>query len=237
MTGGLRGGRDAAPQRLYTSRVGHGCIGVACGESGRYSMFAASIAQLERPAGTTVHFSVGSDREPSRNLLARRALDEGADWLLFLDDDHVFGPDLLMRLLAHQVDLVGALYLRRGRPFTPIAYRERLPDGRWVPIELSGRSPRLVEVAAVGTGGMLVRRAALEAIAEPWFERRPEGTEDLLFCERALAAGTQPHVDVSTPMGHMTAAAVWPSPDELGPWRVSFDLASGEATFVTEAAR
>lgn len=206
-------------------RVGHGCIGVACGESGRYSMFAASIAQLERPPGTTVHFSVGSDREPSRNLLARRALDEGADWLLFLDDDHVFGPDLLLRLLDRRVDLVGALYLRRGRPFTPIAYSSRLPDDRWEPLDLGGRSG-LVPVAAVGTGGMLVRREVLEAVAEPWFERRPEGTEDLLFCESAIAAGVQPHVDLDARMGHLTSTAIWPQGR-----RVAFDVA-GEITFI-----
>lgn len=138
-------------------------------------------------------------------------LDSGDDWLLFLDDDSVFAKDLLTRLLARDVDLVGGLYLRRDRPFSPIAYGERLVDGRFVPLDLTAHGKGdLVPVVAVGTGAMLVRRRVFEELPDPWF-RRADLTEDLLFC---LDSPYQPYVDLGARVGHMTIATVWPSVTE-----------------------
>lgn len=188
-----------------------GCIAVACGDTGRFSSFSEALARLDKPPDTHVYFSKGSDRETSRNVLVRAMLDSGDDWLLFLDDDNVFAGDLLVRLLARNVDLVGGLYLRRDRPFSAIAYGERLEDGRFIPLDLSAHGKDdLVPVLAVGTGAMLVRRRVFEGMSDPWF-RRAELTEDLLFC---LECGHQPHVDLGARVGHMTTATVWPSVTE-----------------------
>ena len=203
-----------------------GCIAITCADTGRYSIFSAALARLEKPAGTNVYMATGSDREQGRNQLVKTMLDSGDDWLLFLDDDQVFEHDLLVRLLAHEVDIVGGLYLRRDMPFTPVCYSDRLADGRYVPLDLS-QYPQdgLVQVAAVGTGGMLVQRTIFEEMEDPWFIRG-ELTEDMIFCQ---AQKGPIYCDLGARLGHMTTTAIWPSTIEGG-WAIGFNV-SGDVNF------
>ena len=211
-----------------------GGIGVVCAETGRYSMFSGSLGRLRKPEGTNLYLITGSDREQGRNEAVKAMLDNGDDWLLFIDDDHIFEEDLLERLLAHDVDVVGALYLRRDMPYTPICYESRLPAGKYVPIDLS-QYPKdaLVKVDAVGTGGMLVRREVFEWMDPAdgrWF-LRGEMTEDIIFCA-SLRDKFDIYCDLGTRMGHMTTTAIWPSEGEHGEWAVSFNI-SGQVNFIT----
>lgn len=176
--------------------------------------------RLERPPGTHVYFAKGSDRETSRNQLVRAMLEAGDDWLLFLDDDSVFSEDLLLRLLARDVDIVGGLYLRRDQPFSPVAYAEVLEDGRFVPLDLTQYGKEdIVPVMAVGTGAMLIRRDVFKAMPDPWF-LRAELTEDMIFC---LQCRHQVYVDLGARVGHMTTATVWPSVTE-DEWTVGIEV-------------
>lgn len=205
-----------------------GCIGVACGDTGRYSAFAEALARLEKPPGTSIYFAKGSDRESSRNALVREMLKAEDEWMLFLDDDQIFAEDLLTRLLASGLDLIGGLYLRRDNPFSPVAYEDVLPDGRFVPLDLTMHAQDVVlPVRAVGTGAMLVRRRVFEDMEDPWF-RRAELTEDMIFC---LECGYQAHVDLGARVGHMTTAAVWPSTTPDKEWAVGFTITE-QVTFL-----
>ena len=198
-----------------------GCIAVACSDLGRYSGFSESLARLQKPEGTRIYFAKGSDREVSRNKLVRAMLDAGDEWLLFLDDDHIFQPDLLLRLLARNVSVVGALYLRRDMPFSAIAYEDVLEDGRFVPLDVKAHpQDALVEVRAVGTGGMLVRRGVFEQMGDPWFRRDEPHTEDMIFC---VECGVPIHVDLGAKLGHMTTAAVWPT-EAKDRWAIGFTI-------------
>lgn len=211
--------------------MSRGCIAVTCAETGRYSMFSACLARLRKPEGTNLYFVTGSDREQGRNELVKAMLDGGDDWLLFLDDDHVFEDDLLERLLAHDVDIVGALYLRRDMPYTPICYESRIPVGKYVPIKLADHPKNaLVKVDAVGTGGMLVRRRVFETMDDPWF-KRGRMTEDMIFCSEVREL-FDIHCDLGTRMGHMTTTAVWPAVGKEDEWAISFNI-SGQVNFIT----
>jgi len=65
----------------------------------------------------------------------------------------------------------------------------------------------------------LIRSEVFRVISdEPtWFEHgRVKDTdwnasEDIIFCEKAHAAGFDVWLDLGTPMGHMAPSAVWPS--------------------------
>lgn len=198
-----------------------GCIAVTCSDLGRYSAFSEALARLKKPEGTKIYFAKGSDREVGRNKLVRAMLDAGDEWLLFLDDDSVFAPDLLERLLAHDVDIVGALYLRRDMPFSAIAYEDVLEDGRFVPLNVK-KHPQdaMVEVRAVGTGGMLIRRNVFETMGDPWFRRDEPHTEDMIFC---VECGFPVHVDLGAKIGHMTTTTIWPT-EARGQWAVGFTV-------------
>lgn len=57
----------------------------------------------------------------SRHRLAAEALVWGATHMLWLDADHVFPTNAIPRLLAHNLDVVGANYARRCLPTAPTA--------------------------------------------------------------------------------------------------------------------
>lgn len=204
-----------------------GVVGIPCSDTGRYSAFSESLANLRLPEGTNVQFAVGTWRHYARNQLAVWTLEEGADWLLMIDDDMVFAPDLIDRLLAHDVDIVGALCLQRAEPYLPFCF-DSDDDGILEPLDLRTYplDGGLAEVAAVGTGAMLIRSSVFHRIPQPWFTITEDSGEDILFCRAARAHGVPIHVDLSTPVGHMTTAAVWPA-QRGGEWQVGIEV-SGE---------
>lgn len=57
----------------------------------------------------------------SRHRLVAEAIAWGATHLLWMDADHVFPPDAIPRLLAHNRDVVGCNYARRFVPTAPTA--------------------------------------------------------------------------------------------------------------------
>lgn len=128
-----------------------------------------------------------------RNNLVRSALELKADWLLFLDADMTFPPDALMRLLAHQKDMVCAFYNRRCPPYTTVG---ALADPK-ATIPLTG----LVEASMAGCGLMLINMGVFRKLPPPWFfwafdpaaakPDNPDGEtgEDVNFIIKARAAG------------------------------------------------
>jgi hypothetical protein len=105
----------------------------------------------------------------ARNALARLALNDAKNFthLLWLDDDMLPEPDALVRLLKHEKDIVGGLYVMRRPPHKPIAYRlnekREYADFPEVPAE------GLIEVDACGTGIMLVNAKVMHLLAECFY--------------------------------------------------------------------
>jgi GT2 family glycosyltransferase len=204
-----------------------GCIGITANDAGRYTLFAVSLNRLRRPPNTHLAWSLTSDRVLGRNSCVKQAFEVGAEWVLFIDDDHVFGSELLMQLLDHDQPVVGGLYLQRMQPFGPIAYSAKDEDGVYEPLDLTKyKGDELVEVEAIGTGGLLVRSEVLRAIGEPWFEHHVTASEDLVFCERAKKAGFPIYADLGARLGHMTPSSIWAS-FESDSWHIAFDVSDG----------
>ena len=179
-----------------------GTVAVAADETGRYTRFMISMQGLVCPPGTRVLWQLGSDVAGSRNRCA--AAFEG-DWLWFIDDDHLFNPDLLGRLLAHDVDIVAPLVLRRVKPFATVAtLNDEIMSLEGMP------QAGLVEVEATGSAGMLIRRRVFEQVEDPWFELGNGVSEDVMFCRKARDAGFKVHLDLGATMGHATTCSVWP---------------------------
>lgn len=182
------------------------------------------LTQLRHPVNTKIDWVLTSDRIIGRNTLARRAVEEGAEWLLFLDDDHLFRPDILNRLLAWDVPIVGGLYLQRMMPFASVAYTAKTESGNYIPIDLTSLPGEgLAEVCALGTGGMLIRTEVFREIGGQWFEHG-RASEDLIFCDKAVEAGFPIYVDLGVHLGHLSPSAIWPSFDE-GKWNVGVSVA------------
>jgi len=189
-------------------------------------MFWICLRALRCPPNTMPVDALTSDRILGRNTCVKKALESGAEWLMFLDDDHVFAPGLLERLLSHNKPIVGSLYLQRMMPFAPVAYSHKTNDTYHAVHLHNHGADDLIEVAAVGTGGMLIRSEILRAIAYPWFEHG-RASEDLIFCDKVHELGLGPiYCDLGARLGHMSPAALWPSFNN-DTWEVGFALADG----------
>lgn len=184
-------------------------IGVPCSDTGRYSAFSESLAALDKH-GSDVKFAVSTWRHKARNELVRWTLESGDPWLLMVDDDQVFAPNLLERLLSHEKDIVAALCLRRDEPYGPFCF-SGVENGAFHPVDLQEHGPEdLISVAAVGTGAMLIRSEVLKKMGEDPFWINHLHGEDMLFCLDAAAAGFEIYCDLGARIGHLTTTAVWP---------------------------
>ena len=185
------------------------------------AQFANSIATLTsygiEGIEISLRFNLGSLIYNSRNDLARMAISEGADLMMWFDSDMVFNPDTLLRMLRivddEEADFVTGVYYRRTAPFTPTLFKrldideennatwenyEELPDG-------------LFEVAGCGFGCVLMRTEVAMSVASKFGQMfSPIGGtgEDLSFCWRARQCGYKLICDPSIPLGHVAHTMV-----------------------------
>jgi hypothetical protein len=137
-----------------------------------------------------------------RIKLAEAALEWGADYLLWADSDHSFPGSALLRLLAHNVDVVGINQPRVRPPHELTA------------VGLDGAPLRpgsgLESVMSMGLALCLVRAAVFSSLSRPWFqvnilENGDVIGEDFWFFRRLREAGVKLHVDhdLSARVGHV----------------------------------
>ncbi len=152
----------------------------------------------------------------ARNEICAAALQDGCDYLLFLDCDMVHPSDLVERLLLVDQPVVTARYHLKKPPFAACVFmHDRVTPGpRQYRTIHFGRG--VFEIHACGAGALLIRRDVLTAIAERkghnWFryQRGPTPphdfsvSEDIWFCEQARAAGFSIWCDWELECGHVT---------------------------------
>lgn len=171
-------------------------------------------------------FSISSSDLPeSRARLLKRAIEWQARYALWLDTDHVFPPDALLRLIGHRLPVVGCNYPRRIEPTGPVAVRIEA-DGRMEHVwttEALAKAGAVEEVAHVGLGLCLMDmrvlhqvKAHVDANGPGWNQWQPfdrklfPGTaarmgEDASFFQELREAGVKVHVDhgLSWEIGHI----------------------------------
>ena len=200
-----------------------GIVGVIANDSARYSLFASCIDRLELPEGWKKEWLIGGDWCGARNSLCQLVLDEGYDYLWFMDDDHAFPKSMLTKLLAHREKLVTPICLTRVYPFAPVQYVEKVADAQYLPVKLSdAEAGGLIEIRAGGCAGMLIHRDVIEAIEPPWFEYT-DRSEDIVFCQKAHANGFKLYADLDVKLGHITTAVVHPTVRD-GEWHTGFTI-------------
>lgn len=219
-----------------------GTVAIMSQQTGRYAAFSVCLTKLQAPPNTTIDWVFTTDVAGGRNTLVSRALEIGAEWVFFLDDDQSFRPDLLMRLLAHDLPIVSALYMQRAGGHGPLAYSERTKDNTYTQIDLTQLPGEgLLKVKACGAGGLLVRSEVFRAMKDhehqSWFQyglvygEDWNASEDIIFCEKAEKAGFEVFVDLGCPIGHMAPTAIWPSFID-NQWCVGFQVADGTKLYV-----
>lgn len=182
-----------------------------------------------------------------REMIARDALERGADLLAMIDDDIVAPPDALVRLVAAldaepRAAIAGALYYSRdgARPMAVARWDSRDTTSAAIP---PYASDAVAPVDGVGFGCVVVRVNALRVLAPPIFaahlfvdrESRTvrQCDEDYLLCERLRSAGWQILLHAGVRVGHYdrasqtTAPARWESDPETNHLRMIVRDAQG----------
>lgn len=162
----------------------------------------------------------------ARNALARDAVgrrdpfdDRPYTHALWLDCDHVFEPDLACQLARHQVDMVGALYYHRhGKPLPVVYVSAGVPDNPYLHHALLDVPADLIQVDAIGFGGLLMSMDVLRGIPEPWFTIDARAGEDIAFCRHAKEHGFEVYCDGTLQIGHVGSPPIVREGDYLK-WR------------------
>jgi len=212
-----------------------GLVAVPCSEDARGSAFWACLAALERPLNWDIRVERGSSIARNRNESIRYALAQGYRYLLFLDDDHIFPPFLLRRLLdvleSRRLRILSALYTKRLHPNLPLIFDRYDQDGRVVYKELKDDESGVIEIAATGLGCLLcevdvfIRIAAQQRFEignEKWFTLGEldgdQWNDDVMFFKRCRDSGEKIYIDLETQIGHEARVEVWTLRGADGKW-------------------
>lgn len=192
--------------------------------------FVISFTQLFRPSqlkairqlGIVRYFHLFNRAFPldhNRNLLVKKSLELEADWVLFLDADMTFPPDLVSALVQDAMEsgaaMVSACYFKKLPPHACVSARKRHPDDPQLLTPLDTVDKGLADCDVIGMGAALIQREVFAAIAYPWFEYEVYEntgertiTEDVPFCRKAKEAGFRILTDTRLVCGHVRQVEV-----------------------------
>lgn len=130
-----------------------------------------------------------------RNLIVKEALRNNVTHLLFIDSDMAFVPQVALRLLSLDKDIVGATYCSRRPPFVLLHHND---DSYTNVRELGADVP--YRVNALPFGMVMIKMDVFRTLSEPWFvwDIAGEVGEDINFCRVARAAGYDIWLDPDT---------------------------------------
>lgn len=110
----------------------------------------------------------------AQNLAVHEAIQQGFEWLLFIEDDTMPPPDALLRFTEYMdkgdIPIVSGLYFTRSVPAEPMTYR-----GRGNHYYRDWKLGDLVWVDGVPTGMLLINTELLKAVADDCTEYRTPG--------------------------------------------------------------
>jgi hypothetical protein len=175
----------------------------------------------------------------ARNILVTKALADGFEEILWVDDDMSFPPDAVDVLRAHREPLIGGIVAKRGqRAFASIF----LDETKKLHLGVGGG---VIEVLQMGTGFLLTHREVYEAIYKkfdlptcvagtgepcvPYFMPQIISTddghwymaEDYAFVNRAKQCGYRILADTTLRLGHIGSYEyAW---EDVGLERKKFD--------------
>ena len=225
-----------------------GTIALPTSEVGRFALFTVSIAGTQQPDGCYLDASCSASVTENLNGILRRLRDQD-EWVWVMGDDHVWASDTLMRMLETmdaypEIDVLVPLCVKRNPPWHLVLFDEvgeQDEDGNplfrpipWERVPESG----VFEVDSAGSAGMLVRRAVIDALGDPWFYstmdtegRQVVLNEDVTFCTRVRHEhGFRIFATADVAIGHLGIFNVRPLFHE-GRWGALTEFSTMEERF------
>ena len=138
------------------------------------------------------------------------------DYLMWIDTDIKFPADGVLKLMKHNLDIVGGVVYYKFKPYNP-AIHTLDDEGFFVP-KADFPQDKIFEVDGIGCAFVLIKKRVLQAfteeirkdIGQPYdLATNPktglQDGEDLSFCRRVLHLGFKIYADPTIPLGHIGA--------------------------------
>ena len=180
-----------------------------------YTDFMLSLLNMQRIGQVYCQVVKSSLIYDARNRLAKQAVDDGFDRMLWLDSDIMFEPDLMLRLAEHLdngLEYVSGLYFKRQYPTAPVCFKtitQRTEDKELITEALLYEDypkDQLFEVDATGFGAVMVSVDLIKRIKDKYglpFSPQLGLGEDMSFCWRAKQVGAKLYCDSSIKLKHV----------------------------------
>lgn len=145
-----------------------------------------------------------------KQFIAEFAVESGAEWVFFLDDDVIFPPNSLLQLLSRNKDIIGGVYWSKSSPPVPLIFRGHMqgPYMNW-------HVGDFLKVDAMGMGLNIIKTKVFKAMPKPWFSenyvyhnlkisntKNIGTTEDLYFYKKAKDYGFEVWCDTTIQAQH-----------------------------------
>jgi hypothetical protein len=202
--------------------------------------WAISLASQAYPLNMNVQtFALkGVETGTARNQIVKHAIDVGAKYLWFLDDD-VAPPYFAVRRLIYDLEqadddvmVAGGIYCTKTETPEPLVFRGDGEGSFW-----KWQAGQVFEVTSMGTGCMVIKTEIFKHLEKPYFlwvdpqeKELPAGvarhaqTDDIYFCEKVRKAGFRliadggvlcVHWDVGTGKHYMLPPDSYPIKNQL----------------------
>ena len=146
----------------------------------------------------------------ARDEIARYAVENDYDFVLYADSDMVFTADDVKRIVSHNADICSGLYVTRHGENNNVCYSKVITRRNFpfrepkliVDTATTGYSP----VEAVGFGFCLVKCSVIKTMLKRYkslFEPKWGVGEDIAFCIRAKKCGYSIFTDRDVKLGHI----------------------------------
>ena len=149
----------------------------------------------------------GYNTAENRNWITAKAINAKCEYIFMIDDDMIYEPDTLERLLAHKKDIIGGLYYTKYEKQEPVY--ELLDDGLTTDLIGSVAGVSLFKVKAMGGGLILIKCDVFKKISQPWYGYKwndngsVKMSNDWYFCEKARHSGFDIWCDSTVKAGHI----------------------------------
>lgn len=209
-------------------------IAIPTDEMCRRIAFYDYLNAMEKPPNTIIMSVHGNSPANNRNMMVEKALEIGCTHFFTMDDDNIAQVDTLTRLLAHDKDVVSALYLMRCYPYQPLLFDSVDEKGwnRWRVLK-EGESG-LISVVNCGLGCVLIKMDVFKKMESPWFTlgelKKDQRCDDISFFNRVRATGFSLYCDLDCQVGHFASTSVWPAYVD-GKWLTVFNNLDGNGQF------
>ena len=183
-------------------------VGVPCMETLPVD-FVNSLLNLRHDKHeVTIHLEPLSLVYVARERIVEVAIKGGYDYVLFVDSDMVFTPDLLKRLLAANKDIVSGLAFMRKPPYNPCIYtRMRIGEaGEREEELLKDFDAGLIQIEGCGLACCLIKTSVLKTMRShnsSLFWPLYGYGEDLTFCIKARKDKFEIWAETRAKVGHI----------------------------------